>query len=211
MVYGVLKAALYTAYKIFFRFRCTGAERVPRQSDPRGVILAPNHVSFLDPPLVGIAVGRQVTFLAKEYLFRAFLIGWILRSIRALPIKTRSDDFRSIRELVRELRRGRCVVIFPEGTRSPDGSLQAPESGIGFVAVKSGCYVQPIYIEGTMDAFPRNSRMFRPHPVHVYFGEPFIPSEDAAILASADPYGETARRIMAEIARLKDGAEAKKV
>ena len=80
-VYWTVKYVLFICYKIFFRFRYVGAENVPSDKDPCGVILAPNHASFLDPPILGISLGRPVTFLAKDYLFRAFFVGWILRSV----------------------------------------------------------------------------------------------------------------------------------
>jgi len=166
-VYGAIRSVLFNAYKFFFRFRAFGAGNVPTDRDPRGVILAPNHSSFLDPPILGIALKRPVTYLAKEYLFRAPIVGWTLRSVGAYPIKTRTDDFKTIRDLLRLLKNGECITIFPEGTRSPDGSLQRAEGGVGFLAVKSAAYVVPVYIRGTFDAFPRDAKFFKCKPVDV--------------------------------------------
>jgi 1-acyl-sn-glycerol-3-phosphate acyltransferase len=204
--YGLIRSALFTAYKILFRFRCFGTERVPKENDPRGVILAPNHASYLDPPILGISLKRRVTYLAKDYLFEHRFVGWVLRSIGAYPIKSESaNDFRSIRDLIRILKKGACVAVFPEGTRSEDGRLREPEGGIGFLAMKSGAWVVPVYIEGSFEAFPKGAKKFKSHPIDVHFGEPFIPSQiqgwgegDAAYLA-------VSRSIMSEIKKIKEG------
>ncbi len=209
-VYGVIRTVLYRVYRILFGFRFFGAENVPLPSDGRGVLLAPNHASFLDPPVLGISLKRHVTYLAKEYLFRALFIGWVLRSVGALPIKTRDDDFRSLRQLMRTLKSGNCVVVFPEGTRSPDGGLKEAEEGIGFLAARSNAYVVPVYIQGTYEALPRGARWFRRQPVKVFYGEGFIPAEDTSLMGEANPYKAVSQKIMSEIARLKESAEVKR-
>lgn len=201
--YRLLRGALFIAYKIFFRFEHYGSERVPYETDRRGVILAPNHVSFLDPPTLGISLQRPVTFLAKEYLFKAFFVGWVLRSIGAFPIKTKSDDFRTVRGLIRILKEGRCLVVFPEGTRSVDGQFREPESGAGFLAAKSKAWIVPTYIEGTFEAFPKGERFFKCRKVKIAYGHPFLAHEDAGLVGSADPYAAISRRIMKEIENLK--------
>lgn len=177
---------------------------MPPDSDPRGVILAPNHESYLDPPLVGVATRRQVTYLAKEYLFRAFLVGSILRAINAFPIKSETDDFRSIREIIRLLKAGRCVVVFPEGTRSDDGKLREPEGGVGFLAVKSQAWVVPVYIDGTFEAYPKGAKFFKCRKVGAHFGPAFVPALDKALMAEKDPYMAVSRRIMQDIKSLQE-------
>ena len=204
--YRLIRCALSIIYRLCFRFEVFGSERVPREPDARGVILAPNHSSFLDPPILGISLQRPVTYLAKEYLFGTIFVGWVLRSIGAFPIKTRTDDFRTIRKLVRILKEGRCVVIFPEGTRSLDGEFREPESGVGFLAAKSKAWVVPVYIEGTFEAFPKGKNFFKYHPIRVYYGSPFIPDADHATLGDSDPYSAISRRIMKEIENLKQGS-----
>ncbi len=204
-VYGTAKTVLFILYKAFFRFEHSGVENVPSESDARGVILAPNHESYLDPPLLGISLGRRVTYLAKEYLFRAFFVGWFLRTIGALPIKSETDDFRSIRQLVRSLKERNCVVIFPEGTRTEDGNLKPAESGIGFIALKSRSAVVPVYIDGTFEAFPKDAKFFRPKKVRVFYGKPFVPADDP-VFQGEGAYQAVADKIMAEIKILKEHA-----
>ncbi len=207
--YKAIRAVLLILYKIFFGFKYFGSDRVPEEAESRGVILAPNHASYLDPPILGISLKRQVTYLAKEYLFRALFVGTVLRGIGAFPIRTKADDFRTLRELVRMLKEGQCVVVFPEGTRSPDGAIRQAESGVGFLAAKSGAYVVPVYIQGSFEAFPKGANFFKCRPIKVYYGRAFIPAEDAALMANADPYGAIGERIIEEIKILKQSADKK--
>lgn len=204
--YDCVKYTLLALYKILFRFRHEGSRKIPPPSDKRGVILASNHASYLDPPAIGLSAERRITFLAKEYLFRTFLVGPVLRGLGAYPIKTQADDFRTIRQLLKILEQGRCVAVFPEGTRSSDGRLKEAESGIGFLAVKSASWVVPVYIQGTFQAFPRQARWIRCRPVKVYYGDGFIPAEDAELMRSGNPYAAVSARIMADIRKLKETA-----
>ncbi len=200
--YRLAQAVLYIGYKILFRFKVYGIENLPK--DSRGVIIASNHASFLDPPLVGVALKRPVAFLAKDYLFKVFLLGTLIRWLGSLPIKSGKDDFRSMRELLRALKSGKQVLIFPEGTRSKDGKLQPVEGGVGFLAIKSECYVVPTFIQGTYEAFPKGAKFLRPHPVKIYFGKPFIPALDQQLLASQNAYLAVSEKIMSEIQKMKE-------
>ncbi len=206
--YRLIRVALYTVYRILFRFRFYGAQNVPSDTQARGVILAPNHASFIDPPILGISLKRRVTFLAKEYLFKNFIVGAVLRGIGAYPIKSEKDDFRSIRDLIRLLKGGQCVVVFPEGTRSADGQMKEPESGIGFLAAKSAAYVVPVYIRGSYEAYPKGAKFLKMKPVSVYYGKPFIPAEEKSLMQAQDPYGAVSREIMARIRKIKEDVEA---
>ena len=181
--------------------------------------MAPNHASYLDPPILGISLKRRVTYLAKAYLFKHPLVGFVLRSIGAYPIKTESgNDFRSVRDLVRLLKQGHCVTVFPEGTRSETGEFREPESGIGFLAMKSGAWVVPVYIKGSYAAFPPakggsasggNGAKLRFLPIEVHYGKAFIPAENKEWAAMEDPYTAVSQRIMQDIKGLKEKVEAK--
>ncbi len=208
LFYRLIRAVLYMLYRLLFRFRFYGAENVPPDTDARGVILAPNHASFLDPPILGISLSRRVTFLAKEYLFKNWFVGAVLRGIGAYPIKSEKDDLKSIRDLIRLLKAGRCVVVFPEGTRSETGQMKQPEAGIGFLAAKSSAHVVPVYIRGSYDAYPKGAKFFKMKPVDVYYGKPFIPAEDNSLMDSPDPYAATSREIMARIQAIKTAVDA---
>lgn len=204
--YGFIRFVLFIAYRLFFSFQCFGSEAVPRENDPRGVILAPNHASYLDPPLLGISLKRRVTYLAKAYLFDHFFVGFVLRSVGAYPIKSESaNDFRSVRDVVRLLKAGSCITVFPEGTRSESGEFREPGSGVGFLAMKSGAWVVPVYIKGSYAAFPKGAKSFKCHPIEVRYGAPFIPAESKEWTATPEPYMAISRKIMADIEKLKEG------
>ena len=201
LFYRFIRAVLFIIYKILFRFRYFGAEKVPQSG---GVILAPNHASYLDPPILGISLKRRVTYLAKDYLFRHWFVGLILRSIGAYPIKSESgNDFKSIRDLVRILKSGHCVVVFPEGTRSETGQMKEPEGGIGFLAMKSGAQVVRVYIEGSYEAFPKGAKSFKCKPIKVYYGDAFIPAENKEWADQKDPYMAVSQEIMGRIKKIK--------
>ena len=128
--------------------------------------------------------------------------------IGCYPIQSdEGNDFRSIRDIIRLLKGGRCITVFPEGTRSETGQLKEAEGGIGFLAMKSGAYVVPLYIEGSYEAFPKGAKKIKPHKINVYFGDAFIPAEDERFKGLTEPYGAVADAIMAEIANLKMKAD----
>jgi 1-acyl-sn-glycerol-3-phosphate acyltransferase len=150
-----------------------------------------------------MSIKRRVTYLAKDYLFKHWLVGWVLRSIGAYPIKTATDDFRTVRDLIRILNGGNCLTIFPEGTRSEDGKFKSVEGGVGFLAMKSQAYVVPVYIEGSYDAYPKGAKKVRLRPIRVYFGDAYIPALDEKLKNAPDPYQAIANDIMDKIKGLK--------
>jgi 1-acyl-sn-glycerol-3-phosphate acyltransferase len=206
LFYRLIRSVLYIIYRVCFRFRYFGSENVPQASDRRGVILAPNHASYLDPPILGISLERRVTYLAKEYLFKHSFVGFVLRNIGAFPIKSDTgNDLKSIRDLIRILKQGHCVTVFPEGTRSETGELKAAEGGIGFLAMKSGSWVVPVYIEGSYAAMPKGMKGFKCSPIRTFFGEAFVPAEDETWKGTED-YQAVSDSIMARIRALKEKA-----
>ena len=203
--YWLTKVVLSITYKLFFGFKSFGSENIP--NDARGVIFTPNHASYLDPPLIGISTERHVTYLAKEYLFRVFILRTLLRWLGVLPIKSESQDFRSMRQLLRILKEGKRIVVFPEGTRSLDGNFKSVEGGVGFLALKSETWVVPTYIRGTFDALPKGAKWFKCAPVRIYYGKPFIPAFNKELLNCADLYLAVSEVIMAEVKKIKEEVE----
>ncbi len=205
-VYRTAWIVLFIIYKIFFRFKVHGRENVPKGE--RGIILTPNHQSYLDPPLVGISLRRPVTYLAKDYLFKAPLLGLVIRALGAIPIKSenKKSDLGSIRQLLKNLQAGKQILVFPEGTRSWDGQFQKPEEGVGFLAIKSKAHVVPAYIHGTFAAYPKGAKWFKCRQVNIFFGRSFIPAEDENLLKQADPYLAVSEKIMQEIEKIKAAA-----
>jgi len=132
--------------RLFFGFAVKGAEHVPRTGP---VIIASNHISYADPPVVGSAVPREVYFMAKEELFANWAFGWLIRQYNAIPLRRTVGDLGAVRKAVDLLRQGRAVLMFPEGTRSLTGKLLRPKLGVGLIACTAGVAVVPAYVTGT--------------------------------------------------------------
>lgn len=132
--------------KFLFGLTVTGRNRVPRRG---GLIIACNHISEMDPPVLGCAIPRAVAFMAKVELFGSRFSDYWFRKLNAFPVNRSSVDTKAIRTAIERLRNGEAVVIFPEGTRSHDGKLLPVKAGIGLVAVASGAPVVPTFIWGT--------------------------------------------------------------
>jgi 1-acyl-sn-glycerol-3-phosphate acyltransferase len=163
-----------------------------------GVIVAPNHASYLDPIFVGIGSSRLLNYIARETLFKNFLFGWLIRTTGAFPIKRNFHDLGAIKEAIRRLKNGRPVLIFPEATRTTDGNLQPVKGGISFLAHSAGVPVMPVYIKGSFDVWPKGAKCIRCSKVSVYFGKPIY------FKGTSDDYQAFADSIMENIAKLRD-------
>ncbi len=173
---------------------------MPRQG---GVILAANHQSFLDPPAVGLALSRQVYFVARSSLFKGPLLKWWFGAQHAVPIERGTSDLAAIRLVVDILRQGNGLVLFPEGTRTEDGSVGAFQAGFALIAARARVPVVPVGVDGAFRAWPRRQRVPEWGTMHVAYGEPVPPPEGGknACLAFAD---EVRRRVVALVEGLKE-------
>ena len=132
---------------VLFHLRVEGAENLPAKG---GCIIACNHISYLDPPLLGFAAGRELYYLAKEGLFDEVnkFFTWLITTYNAIPLRRGGVDISVIKRVFRLLRRGEVLVLFPEGTRSKSGELLSPKPGLGFIAWRADVPVIPAYIRG---------------------------------------------------------------
>jgi 1-acyl-sn-glycerol-3-phosphate acyltransferase len=168
-IYRVTWHLFRSFYRIYCPLQVDGAGHVPA-SGP--AILAANHASFLDPPLVGAALPRTISYLARENLFRFPLFGSLLRAWDVVPVDREGGSPAGLKAILDHLAANRAVVLFPEGTRSRDGQLQSARSGIGLLVIKSIAPVIPIRIRGTFEAYARGMWLPRPRPVSIRFGAP---------------------------------------
>ena len=175
LIYAILWVLCNILSRVFFRYRTTGKEHIPRKG---GVLFAVNHASYADIPLLGCGIPRRVTFLGRANLFPNRFLNWILRSVGWIPLKTDRLDRKAFGEAITCLKAGKPVVIFPEGTRTPNGHLQEGKPGLGVIVAETQCPVIPTYISGTYQVLPMGANWLRLYPVAVHFGEPmkFSPS-----------------------------------
>ena len=193
-------------YATYFRWRVYGADNVPGTG---GVILASNHASFLDPPLVGSALPREINYLARESLFRFPGIGALLRSWNAVPVDRDGGGAKGLKMILARLLAGNAIILFPEGTRTKDGQLQPARSGIGLTVIKSTAPVVPVRVFGTFEAYGRNHKIPRPRRVAVKYGRALDFARLRAEAETCDKarlkeiYQQVADEIMAAICRLE--------
>jgi 1-acyl-sn-glycerol-3-phosphate acyltransferase len=189
-----------------FQTRYHNPERLPSTGP---VILAANHVSYLDPPLVGSGLHRPVNYLARENLFKYAPSAALLRALNCVPVDRDGAGAAGLKGILDRLSAGGVILLFPEGTRSRDGRLQPARAGIGLTVIKSQAPVLPIRVFGTFEAYNRYHRFPRPRPLAVKYGRPMLFAEQRLEVKTASKarvkeiYQEVADRLMAEIAALQ--------
>ncbi len=186
--------------KIVFSLKVEGREHMV-QAGEGGTIIAANHQSFLDPPFIAAAYKGEIHFLARDTLFTG-LFGKLIASVNAVPINQSGADLASLKTIIKEVKKGNRVLVFPEGTRSPDGELQSAAAGIGMIVAKSKAIVQPIYIDGAYDAWSRHQKRPSRAPITITFGER-LDFSDIDRIKSKEQYQEIADTIMDRISALK--------
>lgn len=193
-------------YAVYFRWRVLNPERVPA-SGP--VILAANHASFIDPPLVGAGLHRECSFLARDTLFNSRPVAWLLHKWQAIPLDREGSSATGMKRLIEAVGAGRPVILFPEGTRTRDGQLQRARSGIGLIVMKTNAPVVPVRVWGTFEAFGKHVKFPKPKPITVKYGHPidFSPLRVEAKSCSKERlkeiYQQIANEIMAAITKLE--------
>jgi 1-acyl-sn-glycerol-3-phosphate acyltransferase len=186
--------------KLFFGFRIVHRERVI-QTGP--VILATNHQSFFDPPLAGNAADRAIYFLAKKSLMDVPILGWLLPRLNVIPVNLERGDRSALKALIRVLSAGDCALVFPEGTRTPDGNLQSAEPGLGLIIAKTRAPVVPMRIFGAYDAWPIGGKMRLGPQITIVVGEAIHFSEADFEGSGKDLYTRLSQRVMDAIAAIK--------
>lgn len=158
--------------RAYFRLELVGVEHIP---DSGPLIVTPNHQTYADPPLVTIPIRRRVYYMAWSRLFEVPLFGRLIRLLRAFPVQIHSADPQAAREAVRLLQSGQVVMIFPEGGRSPDGSVQRFKPGAFRLAVSQAAPVLPVTIDGGHAAWPPGRAVPRPGRIRITYHAPLHP------------------------------------
>lgn len=166
VIFFLVACISWLLFRVLCRCRVTGLENVPAG----GAIIAPNHQSFLDIPLVGFVLHKRRThFMAKSELFVNPVFNWIIRTLLAFPVKRGAPDRTAIRYSIEILQKGELLAIFPEGTRSKDGRLGEAEPGLALIAAKAGVPIIPVGISGSNLIFSKTSWFPR---LKITFGKP---------------------------------------
>lgn len=180
-----------------------GMKNVPAKGP---AILAVNHASHFDPPLIGCLLPRPINFFARKTLWFNKAANWWLDSVGTIPVDRDGDsDIKAMKATLYTLKAGGLLTLFPEGTRSPDGTLQAAKPGIGLIAAKSQATVIPCRIFNSSKVLSKGKVL--PNfdlSVHLRYGQPMPPAiYDPGKEAGKQRYQIVADRIMAEIAKLE--------
>jgi 1-acyl-sn-glycerol-3-phosphate acyltransferase len=196
-LYASAKSLIRWVLVALFRLKVTGRDN---EFGSGRVIYASNHVSGIDPPLVGASIRRSVTFLAKKELFDIPILGWFIRAVHARPVD-RGGYSRGVLEIMRaQLEADEATLLFPEGTRRRDGKLGEGKIGVGMLAVWTGAPVLPVYLAGT--ANPMKAFMFRSR-LKVVIGRPVLPPVVEGASERKKAYQDVTDKVMSEMARLK--------
>lgn len=186
MFYRFARFVVYIFLHLRFRLNVQGVENIPEG----GCIVAMNHLSNYDPPVVGLLLPRKMRIMAKEELFKNRLFAAVIRNLGGFPVKRGSADIRSLKYALKLIQEGHIFAIFIEGTRSKTGELQVPKKGIGFIAAKSRAPVIPAYVYGT-------NRGWRA-PAGVIFGTPVTFKEGTDYEEITNEIVNRLRRLAAE-------------
>ncbi|MBI4843776.1 MAG: 1-acyl-sn-glycerol-3-phosphate acyltransferase [Nitrospirae bacterium] len=177
-----------------------GRENIPLKG---GAIIAANHLSYLDPPLIGSVLPRRGTFIAMEELFDIPILGWGI-SFFSFPVKQGGTRPSVIKETIARLRDGEIITIFPEGQRSITGELLEAQRGIGMLASVSNAPVIPAFIAGSNMALPYDAKRLRRAKILIVFDKPVYPLNYSSGMSKNELYEKISADVMASIAGLKE-------
>jgi 1-acyl-sn-glycerol-3-phosphate acyltransferase len=200
-VYGFFLMLCQLFYQMFFRGDTAGLANLPVTG---GYIVAANHASHLDPPIVGQFLGRQVSFFARKTLWKPGVAAWWLDAVGTIPVdRDGGPSLDAIKRVLQALANNRVVIVFPEGTRSPNGELQPPRPGVGLIACKARVPVVPARLFGSFEAFGKDGRIRLGSPICVSYGAPLSPGDYDHPDDGKERYARTAVRIMEAINRIE--------
>jgi len=199
ILYGILWVLARVVAWVCFRYRVQG--KIPRSG---GLLIAANHASYLDIPLLGCGMHRRAWYLGRNDLFPVPVLNGILQALGWIPVRLGRLDREAFGKAIDLIRTGHVVVIFPEGGRSHDGHLRPPKAGIGVIVSQTGCPVVPAYLKGTFDVLPMRARLPRFRQVTVRFGDPiqFKTEKPKERVETKQFYQHVSRTVMEHIAAL---------
>lgn len=169
VAFAVFHLFAKTVYKVLFSVKIIDEKLIPRNE---ALIFLSNHVSNMDPVIVGLAVPEELHYMAKKELFGNILFRWLIVAFRAFPIRRGAIDRKAQRRALEILDKGESLLTFPEGTRGNGIDIQPAKAGVGMLVYKAKKRVVPVLITGAEKVMPRGSRFFRLRHLEVKFGRP---------------------------------------
>ncbi|MDZ4787309.1 MAG: lysophospholipid acyltransferase family protein [Blastochloris sp.] len=181
-------------FDLFYDVRVSGLENLPPENT--GFIIASNHISFYDPPLIGSQIPRDVYYLARKTLFDPPIMALLLPSILALPVDQEKPDMVGLKKIIQTLRDNKPVILFPEGSRSYDGEFLPGLPGVGLLVNKTLVPVIPVRLFGAREVWPRDGKIKWFKPVEIVYGK-------AIHFPASKDYQATSNSIMEAIGQLR--------
>ena len=198
LIYRAAQTISYTYFRLFHGFRIQGLENIPKD---KPFILACNHLSFFDPPAIGCKIPRNLHYFARDSLF-FWPLGLLIKNLNSIPVNRGQLDLGTLRKVLKVLKNGHPILVFPEGTRSEDGELQAPQKGLGLLVSKSSVSVIPARIYGTGKAFGKKHLLPRiGRKIYLKIG-PGLSFADSLDAKSKKNYLEISTSVMKAIEKL---------
>jgi len=184
--------------RAFFDLRVVNQERLI-QDGP--VLVVANHESYLDPPFIGVSFRDSIYFLARKTLFRG-PAAWLYPRLNAIPVDQDNPDMTSLKKIIKLLKSGERVLLFPEGERTLTGEIGEAQAGVGLIISKARVPVQPLRIVGAKEALPRGSGKLSRHPIKVVVGDPIEFTDAEMGVKGRDGYQALADKVMDSIKAL---------
>lgn len=192
-ILDLFRPAVHALSRFYFGLELRGVEHIPATG---AVIIVPNHQTYADPPLVTIPVRRPVYYMAWSRLFQVPGLGWCIRRLRAFPVDIEAPDSRATREVIRLLRAGEAVMIFPEGERTRDGRVAPFKPGAFRLAGSLGVPVLPVTIVGGHESWPPGRPWPRRGRLTITYHPPIHPDPSADRREAAERLAERTRTVI---------------
>lgn len=168
-VYRVVRLSTRVFFKLYGKLKIVGYENLPKEGP---VIVACNHVSYMDPMMLGAAIMRECAFMARHDLFEKKFLAWLMPKLGSFPVNRDKRDLQAIKTGIERLNQGLVLVIFPEGGRTDDGDLQRGEPGAALFVQKSGAPVVPAIVLGAEEMMPVGASKLKRAQLKLVFGKP---------------------------------------
>ncbi len=195
-----------------FRLEVRGQEHLAPLRG-QGLLLAANHQSYLDPPLIALATPWPIHFLARKTLLDWPVLGPMFPRLNVVSVDQERPDMSALKTVIRMVRSGETTIVFPEGSRTLDGNLQPAQPGIGLIIAKALVPVVPMRIFGAFEAMPRAGKRIRALPVRVKIGPPIFFTKESLAAEGAEGrelYQRLSEHVMSAIAAIRwDEAETR--